>query len=40
MAEQQQTYVIVGASLAGAKTAQTLREEGFTGLLPAPDRRL
>src|ERR1700728_1906230 len=24
-------YVIVGASLAGAKVAQTLREEGFTG---------
>ncbi len=24
-------YVIVGASLAGAKAAQTLREEGFTG---------
>src|SRR5664279_1019858 len=27
----QQTYVIVGASLAGAKAAQTLREEGFAG---------
>jgi 3-phenylpropionate/trans-cinnamate dioxygenase ferredoxin reductase subunit len=26
-----QTFVIVGASLAGAKAAQTLREEGFTG---------
>jgi 3-phenylpropionate/trans-cinnamate dioxygenase ferredoxin reductase subunit len=26
-----QTYVIAGASLAGAKAAQTLREEGFTG---------
>ncbi|WP_433184142.1 NAD(P)/FAD-dependent oxidoreductase [Actinoallomurus sp. CA-150999] len=26
-----ETYVIVGASLAGAKAAQTLREEGFTG---------
>ncbi|MGO9077970.1 MAG: NAD(P)/FAD-dependent oxidoreductase [Streptosporangiaceae bacterium] len=25
------TYVIAGASLAGAKAAQTLREEGFTG---------
>jgi len=25
------TYVIVGASLAGAKAAQTLREEGFAG---------
>ncbi|MGQ0716362.1 MAG: NAD(P)/FAD-dependent oxidoreductase [Pseudonocardiales bacterium] len=31
MAEPQQTFVIVGASLAGAKAAQTLREEGFTG---------
>lgn len=28
---QQQTFVIVGAGLAGAKAAQTLREEGFTG---------
>jgi NADPH-dependent 2,4-dienoyl-CoA reductase/sulfur reductase-like enzyme len=27
----QETHVIVGASLAGAKAAQTLREEGFTG---------
>src|ERR687893_404537 len=26
-----QTHVIVGASLAGAKAAQTLREEGFDG---------
>src|SRR5712691_5713317 len=26
-------YVIVGASLAGAKAAQTLREEGFDGPL-------
>ena len=25
------SYVIVGASLAGAKAAQTLREEGFGG---------
>ncbi len=25
------TYVIVGASLAGAKAAETLREEGFSG---------
>src|SRR5487761_1010839 len=25
------TYVIVGASLAGAKAAETLREEGFDG---------
>ena len=28
-----QTHVIVGASLAGAKAAQTLREEGFDGRL-------
>jgi 3-phenylpropionate/trans-cinnamate dioxygenase ferredoxin reductase subunit len=28
-----QTYVIVGASLAGAKAAETLREEGFDGTL-------
>lgn len=27
----EQTFVIVGASLAGAKAAQTLREDGFTG---------
>jgi 3-phenylpropionate/trans-cinnamate dioxygenase ferredoxin reductase component len=27
----EQTLIIVGASLAGAKAAQTLREEGFTG---------
>src|SRR5215831_410966 len=26
-----QTFVIVGASLAGAKAAETLRSEGFTG---------
>src|SRR3954464_3058253 len=26
-----QTFVIVGASLAGAKAAETLREEGFDG---------
>ncbi|HEY2306303.1 MAG TPA: FAD-dependent oxidoreductase, partial [Streptosporangiaceae bacterium] len=25
------TYVIVGASMAGAKAAETLREEGFGG---------
>ena len=25
-------YVIVGASMAGAKAAETLREEGFGGL--------
>jgi NADPH-dependent 2,4-dienoyl-CoA reductase/sulfur reductase-like enzyme len=29
----QETFVIVGASLAGAKAAQTLREEGFQGRL-------
>lgn len=29
----EQTFVIVGASLAGATAAQTLREEGFTGRL-------
>jgi 3-phenylpropionate/trans-cinnamate dioxygenase ferredoxin reductase subunit len=29
----EQTFVIVGASLAGAKAAQTLREEGFGGRL-------
>jgi 3-phenylpropionate/trans-cinnamate dioxygenase ferredoxin reductase component len=28
-----ETYVIVGASLAGAKAAQTLREEGFHGAI-------
>lgn len=27
----EQTHVIVGASLAGAKAAETLREEGFEG---------
>ena len=31
MAEQHQTFVIVGASLAGAKAAQAPGEEGFTG---------
>ena len=29
----EQTFVIVGASLAGAKAAQTLRHEGFQGRL-------
>jgi 3-phenylpropionate/trans-cinnamate dioxygenase ferredoxin reductase subunit len=29
----EETHVIIGASLAGAKAAQTLREEGFTGRL-------
>src|SRR5687767_352349 len=36
------TFVIVGASLAGAKAAQTLREEGFDGrllLIGAEDER-
>jgi 3-phenylpropionate/trans-cinnamate dioxygenase ferredoxin reductase subunit len=28
-----EAYVIVGASLAGAKAAETLREEGFVGPL-------
>jgi 3-phenylpropionate/trans-cinnamate dioxygenase ferredoxin reductase subunit len=28
-----QTFVIVGASLAGAKAAETLREQGFDGRL-------
>lgn len=31
MAEEEQTYVVVGASLAGVKAAETLREEGFRG---------
>ena len=37
-----QTHVIVGASLAGAKAAETLREEGFDGrvvLVGAEDER-
>jgi 3-phenylpropionate/trans-cinnamate dioxygenase ferredoxin reductase component len=37
-----QTFVIVGASLAGAKAAETLREEGFDGrlvLIGAEDER-
>ena len=33
MSTQTQTFVIVGASLAGAKAAETLREEGFDGSL-------
>jgi 3-phenylpropionate/trans-cinnamate dioxygenase ferredoxin reductase component len=33
MSTQEQTFVIVGASLAGAKAAETLREEGFDGRL-------
>ena len=33
MSTQQQTFVIVGASLAGAKAAETLREQGFAGRL-------
>ena len=36
------TFVIVGASLAGAKAAETLREEGFDGRIvligAEPDR--
>lgn len=31
MTEQEQTFVIVGASLAGVKAAETLRGEGFRG---------
>lgn len=31
MSVDEQTFVIVGASLAGGKAAETLREEGFTG---------
>jgi NADPH-dependent 2,4-dienoyl-CoA reductase/sulfur reductase-like enzyme len=37
-----QTFVIVGASLAGAKAAETLRSEGFGGrvvLIGAEDER-
>jgi 3-phenylpropionate/trans-cinnamate dioxygenase ferredoxin reductase subunit len=33
MATQQQTFVVVGASLAGAKAAETLRDQGFAGRL-------
>jgi 3-phenylpropionate/trans-cinnamate dioxygenase ferredoxin reductase component len=33
MSPQPQTFVIVGASLTGAKAAETLREEGFDGRL-------
>ena len=33
MSTQKQTFIIVGASLAGAKAAETLREEGFDGRL-------
>jgi 3-phenylpropionate/trans-cinnamate dioxygenase ferredoxin reductase subunit len=33
MTAQERTFVIVGASLAGAKAAETLREEGFDGRL-------
>ena len=38
----EQTFVIVGASLAGAKAAETLRSEGFDGrllLIGAEDER-
>src|SRR5829696_4289766 len=37
-----QTHIVVGASLAGAKAAETLREEGFDGrlvLIGAEDER-
>ena len=33
MSEDDRTFVIVGASLAGAKAAEALREEGFAGRL-------
>src|SRR5687767_7718254 len=33
MTDSGQTFVIVGAGLAGAKAAETLREEGFDGRL-------
>src|SRR3954452_23452304 len=33
MSPSSETFVIVGASLAGAKAAETLREEGFDGRL-------
>jgi 3-phenylpropionate/trans-cinnamate dioxygenase ferredoxin reductase component len=33
MQSDERTFVIVGASLAGAKAAETLRDEGFTGRL-------
>jgi 3-phenylpropionate/trans-cinnamate dioxygenase ferredoxin reductase subunit len=31
MSEDERTFMIIGASLAGGKAAETLREEGFTG---------
>src|SRR5262245_38854266 len=31
MEGQQQTFVVIGASLTGAKAAETLRAEGFAG---------
>ena len=34
-----QTFAIVGAGLAGAKAAETLREEGFDGRLVLLGRR-
>ena len=33
MPAEQQTFAIVGAGFAGAKAAETLREEGFDGRL-------
>src|SRR5687767_15266589 len=42
MTSSNEMYVIVGASLAGAKAAETLREEGFEGrvvLIGAEDER-
>ena len=33
MAANSETFVIVGAGLAGAKAAETLRDEGFSGRL-------
>ena len=33
MNRHDQTFIIVGASLAGAKAAETLREEGFDAWL-------
>ena len=40
MRTDQQTFAIVGAGLAGAKAAETLREEGFDGRARARGRRV